>query len=236
MSDYDITQIPAIMRTKGWTRSAALMDHWFKSAANNDPAKGAPDTTTITMAWVLGFSRAATVYNDMLAQKVWANPAAQREIAADLGKQGLLVGQAKAFGGPAYDVVRLDEHYVQERSVLYNIVNQFFSDELIATLGNFPFRVAVGGQIVPKKSQHTIQIEKVWIYVRKPYTFNDRKPGEDELLGRWSDSGGPEAPLGTNVRNSTFRSWRTANGKGGDFLIFSHPNELTRSPPDTFDI
>jgi hypothetical protein len=235
MSDFDITQIPVIMRSKGWTRGAALMEHWLKGTPNSDPAKGVPDTTTITMPWVLEFSRAAAVYNDMLAQTVWANAAAQKEIAADLSKRGLLAGQAKAFGG-AYDVVQLDKDYVQERSVLYGMWNQAFSDELIATLGNFPFRIAVGGNIVPKGSQHTIQIDKVWIYVRKPYTFNDRKPGEDELLGRWSSNAGPEALFGTNIHNSDFRAWRTANGKGGDFMIFSQPNALTRPTPDTFDI
>ncbi len=76
MSDYDITKIPPIMRRKGWTRGAALMEHWFAGAANDDPQKGAPDTTTITMPWVLGFSRAAAVYGDMVSQRVWCNAAA----------------------------------------------------------------------------------------------------------------------------------------------------------------
>ncbi len=158
-------------------------------------------------------------------------------IAANLTRKGLLVGQARPFGGPTHDVVALDrDSYVQERPVSYGVMNQLFSDELIATLGNFPFRVAVGGQLVPKGSRHTVQIDRVCIYVRKPYTFNDRRPDEDELLGRWSDTDGPEALLGTNVHNSDFRAYRAAQGKGSDFIIFSQPSELRRAPPDTFDI
>ena len=237
MAAYDISKIPAIMRSKGWTRGASLMDHWFAGPSNDDPAKGAPDTTTITMAWVLGFSRAAAVYGEMLSQRVWSNAAAQREIAANLTKKGLLVGQARPFGGAAHDVVGLArDWYVQERPVSYGVMNQLVADELIATLGNFPFRVAVGGQFTPKGSRHTVQIDTAWIYVRKPYTFNDRRPDEDELLGRWSDTDGPEALLGTNVHNSDFRAYRAAHGKGSDFIIFSAPKELRRTPPDTFDV
>lgn len=37
-----------------------------------------------------------------------------------------------------------------------------------------------------------------------------------------------------SVENKTFRDWRTKNGRGGDFLVFSDVKTITRTPPDVF--
>lgn len=63
----DITLIPGIMRGMGWRVSAALMESWFRRGANAQAALGVPDTTTVRMDWVLGFPRAAAVYQDMVS-------------------------------------------------------------------------------------------------------------------------------------------------------------------------
>jgi hypothetical protein len=36
------------------------------------------------------------------------------------------------------------------------------------------------------------------------------------------------------VWNSTYRDWRSKNGRGGDFLVYSDMKILRRDPPDTF--
>jgi hypothetical protein len=38
------------------------------------------------------------------------------------------------------------------------------------------------------------------------------------------------------VYNSTYRDWRTANRRGGDFLAFSDVKRVPLSPPATFII
>ncbi len=39
---------------------------------------------------------------------------------------------------------------------------------------------------------------------------------------------------GTSVSNEEFRDWRTQNGRGGDFLVFSDVKRMVLNPPDTF--
>jgi len=41
---------------------------------------------------------------------------------------------------------------------------------------------------------------------------------------------------GVKVTNDDFREWRNANGKGGDFLVFSDVTIIALSNPDIFFI
>jgi len=53
-----ITNIPAIMRHHKWNVGADLMDSWFSRPVAVAPKYGLPDTTTVTMNWVLVYRRA----------------------------------------------------------------------------------------------------------------------------------------------------------------------------------
>jgi hypothetical protein len=228
MSDYDITKIPGIMRTKGWVNGATLMENWFARPANDHPDRDrSPDTTTIKMAWALSFQRAREVYDEMVSQKVWVNAKASAQIVRMLQGQGLLTGQKREFGPEMDDVVRLDREYIQFRPV-GSMSDPH--DDMLAALGRFVFRVAVNGHIVPRGKQHLVNIEQVGIYIWDSYDFNGDQP-----LGFWSDSdfaGNFNFIGGSYVSNASFRDYRSRHSKGGDYHVFSDVRILHRSPPD----
>lgn len=230
---YDITTIPGTMRKMGWTNGAALMDRWFALPSNGVPENGFSDTSTIKMSWVLGFSRAKEVYNEIVTQKLWFNTPAKSQIQRWLTNEGKLAQKDTSFGGPMQNVLALDSTYVQARYV-GSVWDPL--DDMYGALGKFAFRVAVAGNITFQKatSKHKIAIREVGIYLRDSYDFNG-----EQSLGHWSDGIVGKLPVPfvtTEVTNKDFRDWRAANGKGGDFLLYSDVMLLKRTTPDVFEV
>lgn len=312
----DITKIPGLMRQSGWNNGAVLMDEWFANPSNAVPASGTPDTSTIRMdSWVLTFERAKKVYDEMIAGKIWINIAAQKEIAAQLEKDGKFTRREERFGNLSRSGLAVDPRHIQERAVgsLMDTV-----DDMYAALGKFTLRMAIEGVVIPrcaaksgaesgareageqapqtytvKKGDNlsviakkngittqellaanpqltsgwrqanyinagdvltipagkfsrrdapsatqescdellgwTVRINAFGIYVRDSYDFNGF-----QVLGTWDVSDWD--PLGCVIFNSNFREWRSANGKGGDFLVFSDVKVTRLSPPDSFPV
>ncbi len=123
--------------------------------------------------------------------------------------------------------------------VNYRVVSFGFSDldDMSAALGNFAFRVLIGGSVAPAPggAHFQVTITEVGIYIRDSYDFNG-----DQDLGYWDDTDNSVSminPLsGTKVTNADFRAWRTRNGRGGDFLVFSDVKRTTLRPPDSFRV
>lgn len=93
------SNIPRIMRSKGWNNGARLLEIWFSHPSVIPPAYGLPDTNTIDLdRWALIFSRARQVYDRLIREQIWANPPAQTEIASMLRRKGLLTGGGQSFG------------------------------------------------------------------------------------------------------------------------------------------
>src|SRR2546426_12323003 len=57
-----VRKIPDVMHHKHWLRAEKLMRRWFNSPPFQYPSYQPPDTTTITMNWLLQFQRARIVY------------------------------------------------------------------------------------------------------------------------------------------------------------------------------
>jgi hypothetical protein len=96
---FSITQIPGIMTALSWFPAAALMLDWFSRSPNSPPASGSPNVTAITVSWANGFSRARSVYDSMIADKVWVNSAARALIQSRLVAAGLpSPGTTLSFG------------------------------------------------------------------------------------------------------------------------------------------
>jgi hypothetical protein len=80
-----------------------------------------------------------------------------------------------------------------------------------------------------------VTITDVGVYLRDSYDFNG-----DQHLGFWDDSDNSVSTLnflsGTRVTNEDFRVWRNANGRGGDFLIYSDVWWTHLTTPDKFVI
>lgn len=245
MSDFDITQIPTVMRAKKWLKGAKLMEKWFAACPNAHPASGIPSTDIITMNWVLTYNRAKIIYDELVKEKVWLNDAAKEEIIVLLKRKLLLKNKKSRFGYPKMPVSVADRDYIQFRKVGGDFDMAFgVMDDLRAALANFVFRMIMSGIVEPllneKKlptGEYKVTIKEVGIYVRDSYDFNDI-PGEDQSLGNWDiDDNSVGRTIfngGVSVHNSDFRKWREDNGVGGDFLVYSDVKYLKQDTDNTF--
>jgi hypothetical protein len=242
-----IPELPSIMRRHGWGVASMLMHKWLNSGANSNPEHGVHDTITVRMDWVLHFNRALAVYQAAKNGKVWVNEAAQNEIIRKLinikSRLPAVVGEKLEIGNvgegqmrhPGNVVQFHDDWHVQFREVKQSLLNPLI-DDLYGALGNFSFYYLVKGWIerLPGKDgqpRYKVTINKVGVYVRDSYDFNDKPWEFSQPLGVFGCSplyiGNGLKLQGSSkryyVNNSDFREWRRKYGKGhgGDFLVFS---------------
>jgi len=227
-----LTNIPRIMRRNGWGNGARLMDIWFSRAPTVMPAYGPADTATIRMdAWALTFARARAVYDAIISDRIWANAPAQARIATVFRTRGLLAAAPTLFDDTAGPPDGVHDRHVNFRKV--DQTNVMSIDDMDAALANFALYVVIGGTAAPDSGRHRVTIQTVGVYVMDSYDFNGSQD-----LGYWNDSTNEAStwnPLvGDPVTNATFRSWRTANGRGGDFRVFSDIKVTRLAAADTF--
>lgn len=244
----DITLIPGIMRRRGWLNGARLQDVWFSRPPNSAPARGVPDTTTIRMdAWALTFPRCAEAVRGMISERSWCGDEARRNLGRILQRQGKLGSQRTTFGDLGRPVPQLDADQVLTERWVGSLGDPL--DDMYAALGSFAVRVVAAGTVGPVQvplpsmtssprprttaTRYQAQIEQVGLFIRDSFDFNGFQP-----LGFWSSTDVARAPLpGYDwVGNDTYRAWRAANGRGGDFIVYSDLKVVRRTPPDTVDI
>lgn len=243
---FSITQIPGIMTALSWLPAAALMLDWFSRSPNSAPASGLPNVSAITVSWANGFSRAKSVYDSMIADKVWVNSAARALIQSRLVAAGLpSPGATLSFGTVSGAAPTLHNTHVNHRSVSQGLTAPL--DGLAGALANFDFYVMVEGAVTdigpsPRWSVFTsrsyrVDIARLAIYIRDSYDFNGDQP-----LGCWNPVAntvsrtGLGRPNETCVNNGTFRTWRTANSRGGDFYAYSDLDVRSTSDSFTFNV
>lgn len=226
-----ITKIPGIMRANKWFNGAALMDEWFAGPPTAMPAYTTPDTTTINMdSWVLTFPRARTVFDTMVRDKVWMSAAAKPIFASRLTAMGI---------GPNAELSRdISSKSAEDQHPLHVNLKQVPTvttlDDMDAALGNFSiYVVPLGFDVEPAVGKQRVTLYTVGFHAMDSYDFNGR-----QVLGWWDEASNTASgfPMlsGTEADNGDFRDWRTANKKGGDFLVYSDVKEVSISPPDTF--
>ena len=228
-----IPDVPRIMRANGWTVGAALMDRWLGRPARTAPPFTDRDDGTVTMAWVLSFRRAQSVFDAMLREKVWSNPAGRREVRAMLRRNGLL------SNGACFDVFQSTQQMIHRNAVNFRSVDQgLFTgmDDMTAALANFNFHVQIGGSVEPADfDSFRVTVTKVGIYVRDQYDFTG-----DQELGFWSGNSNFVSvlpfPGSTRLTNASYREWRQTSGRGGDFEVFSDVRVVLLPQPDVFTI
>ena len=225
-----LTNIPKIMNHHKWTTGEKLMKQWFTRPAKSAPDYTDPDNTTVTVDWTLGFDRAKKVYDKIFKDRSWANEAAKVEIRKMLDKKGLLTDSGASFGIVHENGSDLEAEYINFRAVEYAAK----LDDMSAALGRFSYRMVVGGEVEPDGDKHKVTIKQVGIYIRDSYDFEG-----DQDLGYWDDSDNSVSFLpgtGTKVTNKSFRDWRTANSKGGDFMVFCKVKLTTLATTDVFTV
>lgn len=255
-----LTNIPRIMYAQGWTKGATLLAKWFRRAATRYPSYTAPDTTTITLDWVLRYPQAKSLYDSIFANRIWANDKARQQLAKRLKTYGKLTGFEEQFDQTQRPVTVLESEYINYRaygggysgysgssgyssyaasgnaSTQYSELVRTGLNDLIAALGAFTYRVVVGGSVVPIISGgYEVTITKVGVFLRDSFDFEGF-----QFLGFWDDSLNAVSAVnpfvGTPVFNSSFRDYRDEHHFGGDFLVFSDMKITHLNPPQRFNL
>jgi hypothetical protein len=201
------------------------------------------------MAWVLKFGRALAVYNAAKADKVWVNEKAKGMIIEKLIKRKArlpsAVGERLEIGNvgegemlhPGNWLQFHNDWQVQFREIKQSLVSPLI-DDLYGALGDFSFYFLVKGWVERLedkggKPHYKVTINKVGVYVRDSYDFNDEVwynkiiPQPLGIFGCKPLYIGNRKKLGSGERywvdNKDFRDWREKYGKGygGDFLVFT---------------
>ncbi|MEN8177724.1 MAG: DUF6402 family protein [Pseudomonadota bacterium] len=239
---FSITQIPGVMTAMSWNTAAALMNDWFSRPSNAAPASGTPNTSAVTITWANGFSRARSVYDGLVADRIWVNNAAQNLIQSRLVGAGLPAhGASSTFGSVSGTGPTLDSDYINYRAVNQGIFTAL--DGMAGALANFVYRVVVRGRVTDMGASpwhafgttrsYQVDLSDVGIYIKDSYDFNGAQD-----LGCWdpvANTVGRTSLLQGNatcVGNADFRTWRAANNLGGDFFIYSAPD--VQSVTDSF--
>ncbi len=208
----DVKEIPNIMMENNLNVAAKLLNLWFSYPSKNIVL---PNTDTIKMEWVLGFSRAKSVYENMKSKKVYVNDPAKKEIQKMLKRT--VVGFSGSFCDLSRSVLDIDKDYVNYRSV-GSIWDEI--DDMFASLGRFNIRVAVSGTVIPEgEDKACVTITKLGFYVRDSYDFKG-----DQHLGYWNAETkyvGRNPFRGDKVTNKSFRDYQELTGFGHDFLLYS---------------
>jgi hypothetical protein len=242
----NVEHIPWVMRAKGWDKGLALMERWFREKASTDKSLP-PDTTTITMDWLLGFRVVFGWYEFLITPARWlvengqdaqGNPTSPIDrLCKQLATRGLLTGQRETFDDfhETPQQLRADKRQID---VFQITPLAFRPNDLIASLAVFELFLVVAGYVEPNANGgHTIVIEKTGVFAQDDYDFNN-EPGQDQPLGRWDMDnlevyfGGDE---GCAITNQSFQDYRAATGYGGDFEVYSDLKIETPLFPQVFD-
>jgi hypothetical protein len=254
-----LPRVPSVMRHFGWHNGARLQEKWFAAPPRvvgedfdpKDAPKAPKDTTTIKMdSWVLTFPKAKAKYDELVVRTperpvpACFNDKAQVEIVEMLKRHRKLSRQRESFGNLAAPVPNQNRDYIQQRAVESSFSEMANPNDMAAALNEFNLRCVVAGEVVPNPrtpGKHLIVIKEVGVYVRDSYDFQDRLPLVPQPLGFWDysppyASGIVPNPGAEHLFNSDYRKWRSENGEGGDFLVFSDLKKKPLSTPFRFSI
>ena len=205
-TEPDITWIPQIMRSKGWTQGAALMEEWQRRPSNIRAAKpddvpnnfGPPVLNVVTMDWILSrdFDWAKTPYDELMNNKMWKTENAKKLLGQRLRDTGV-TAQLQAnretklnFGDlTSSNVIRIEEVYIQSKPVNRSSLAAYRNpDGLTAAIKDFNYHLAVKGEAKYTPNGIEVTIQEVGVYAKETYDFiNDGTfygpTGYDQPLG-----------------------------------------------------
>jgi hypothetical protein len=108
MGHVNLRNIPHIMRVNGFHNGAKLMDTWFSRPAAIAPRYSDPVTNVIQMdSWVLTFTRAKLVYDQIFEEKIWSNPKALNVVRSTLQRRGVLTNAEVCYQPPTTSITAL---------------------------------------------------------------------------------------------------------------------------------
>lgn len=208
-----VTDIPGIMQNNGWSQGATLLNHWFDS-------KGTASSSTIKMNWALGFPRIKAIYDQILAEKIYANDAAK----------GLLSQNLRSSAGMSFQIYCNSRAYTGRP--LTSCVLGF--DDFDVSLNACTLRVVAGGRLDLVSGRRFVTITSVGVYIADNFNFNG-----SQSLAWWNyktNYAGCNPLLGTEITNSAFQKYQLTTGKGRGFEVSSDTKWTTLAIPVKFEI
>jgi len=280
----ELTDIPGAMRKMGWYYSGALLDKWFSYSPKNQaetsfqkafgykkdgsgvyPADRI-DRDTIKLDWILSFPRAKEAFEKLKTDKILININAMRRLDAIMPQYATNKYQAPfldVWQMCKGDIQKIHNHFqFQLAPVDTSAIEKAETyirnpDDLAGALGGFSFYAAVAeARININFFDIDLIINKVFLYMKNPFSFYDDPSGGSQYLGHWSKDGvalsgwsflaqkadieswidrpvQPEGPHGRTywpVHNSDFRRWQNQHNAGGDMILFSEPRVFNINP------
>jgi hypothetical protein len=249
-SDFDVADIPAVMRNLKWKKGAAVMEKWFSLSAKKMTLKEKINTSFIksypedyidekifTMDWILGFSRANDAYATLKSSLSTSN--AKKEI-KKLVEKDINASYINTVTIPiknSLDPKKLHLYWqFQFAGTSYDW--RVGMDDLYAALGNFALYASIleGSYTIENNIITKIHISKVGIYMKDTFDFIG-----DQYLGHWNEEGMGIEPIQAALNseiswnlawfpkigwaypygNSDYRDYRSRIGRGGDLMLFS---------------
>lgn len=222
--NFDIAEIPAVIRKLGMTKAANIMDKWFKgelnySLTNEDSIKeidqyGNPyresmiDTNSITMNWLLNFPRVQKEFDELKSGAIFKTT---KSISA-IKKIALSSCQAhriEAWEQSERNIQKLHHEFQFQLIKVDGSVWQKFKqhgkqlwsaggipDELSLILGSFNIYAAIAyADFINVTGKRFINITHVYLYVRDSFSFTDDLDVPSQYLGHWSEKGVAIVPL-----------------------------------------
>jgi hypothetical protein len=285
---FEVTDIPAAMTKLGWNKAAALLNKWFHAPKNQAVnafhkvngflqngtgmySADRFDESTVPLDWILSFPRTKKGFEKL-----------QRATYLTAGRaESNLIGTFRNHWDRKYvdaitlcngDIFTLHQRFqfqlVKIDTTALEKANTFFDatlhhgvpDDLAGALGGFSLCAAVAeAYLRPTFFGDTeIEVTKVAIYMKNPYSFfDDPLEGGSQYLGHWCREGillvpegyvsqraawgswshyvvQPEGPYGRTywpIHNSDFRRWQNAHNAGGDMVLFSDYKVVKLNPP-----
>lgn len=258
---FTIRDIPAAMRSNGWTVGAQLMERWFLAGArtmrerDKQNLNAWPDIESriVTLRWALRFARVKDAHDRLL--QTWHQPPrlapSTRVLQERLAASGMVrAGQAFAFGDLAQPASSVDKSWQINRDVIESSVFGAI-DDFYCAMGNALLMLAVAGKAEPAGAKRwRVRIDEVGCYIRDSYDFVG-----PQRLGAWGPDGfsrmavlAPDIPIIAedphsdgqgryfSVSNDSFNAYRDHYRRGGDFAIFSDVVRTRLAQPVTVEV
>ena len=243
----DVSKIPAIMRAKGWNKGADLLENWFNRPAYTRVSKGpsANEFSTVynigdLTGWLFKTNEGKQVWEKIFNDKLWrSNDSSRGDAITRLGTlltgEGILKPGIKdvPFGFKSYSAVDYEKNKKALNASSFKTGMLTELTETVAALGSFNLKIALNGKVshtpgMVWKNYYTVKPESIDIWLWDLFDFED---GPNDMtsqpLGCWDETDNSVAKVAVTggkvcVNNTTFRTYRTANNKGGDFYVCSN--------------
>ena len=233
---FDLQDIPGTINKLGMPKAAAMFDKWFAGELNYSPNEedsrlelnqhGLPyseamiDKKSISLDWVLGFSRAKTAFdvlrrNDNLVtpksikvlKKIFNEHAGKYEVRTDVECKGDIQLIHKDF---QFQLATVEGSWGQkiDQFMMREVLFRGIPDELTLILGSFNLYAAISRMVFGNDVDGRFGlVTHIYIYAKDGFTFTDGDREASQYLGHWNKKSIAVVPLQEALLVTTKKGW-----------------------------